>query len=210
MRTNYVLIDFENLQPELLESLNLEHFRVMVFTGANQTKVSIDFAAQLQRLGTRAEYLRISGNGRNALDFHIAFYLGELLAKDPTAVFHVIAADGGYDPLLQHLKDRKAFARRYKSIADIPHVKAANSKTLPAKVSFVRESLGDRHAGRPATVKTLHSTIEGMFPGGLADGDAADIAKALETSGFLVVTGTKVSYPAEPAEPAAPQSSGLM
>ena len=73
MRTNYVLIDFENLQPELLEALDLEHFRVMVFMGANQSKVPVDFASQLQRLGTRAQYMRISGNGRNALDFHIAF-----------------------------------------------------------------------------------------------------------------------------------------
>src|ERR1043166_5466604 len=157
MRTNYVLIDFENLQPELLEALDLEHFRVMVFIGANQTKVTIEFASLLQRLGTRAQYLRISGNGRNALDFHISFYLGELLAKDPTAVFHVIAVDGGYDPLLQHLRDRKVFARKYKTIADIPHVRAANSKTLPAKVAFVRESLEDRLTGRPATVKTLQS-----------------------------------------------------
>lgn len=194
MRTNYVLIDFENLQPELLEALDLEQFRVMVFMGANQSKVPLDFAAQLQRLGTRAQYLRISGNGRNALDFHIAFYLGELLAKDTDAFFHVIAVDGGYDPLLQHLRDRKAFVRKYKSIADIPHVKAANSKTLPAKVTFVRDSLVDRQGGKPTTVKALDSTIEGMFPGGLAEDVRAGIIKALESRGFLAIDGTKVTY----------------
>jgi len=199
MRTNYVLIDFENLQPELLEALDLEHFRVMVFIGASQTKVTIDFASHLQKLGARAQYLRISGNGRNALDFHIAFYLGELLAKDQTAVFHVIAADGGYDPLLQHLRDRKAFARRYKSIADIPHVKAANSKTLPAKVAFVRESLTDRPAGKPVTVKTLRSTIEGMFPGGLAEDVCDQVIQALATNEFLTISGAKVTYPPAPS-----------
>jgi len=106
MPTNHVLIDYENLQPELLEALDLPHFRVMVFLGANQTKVPVELAALLQRLGTRAQYLRISGAGRNALDFHIAFYLGELLAKEPDTVFHIIAVDGGYDPLLQHLRER--------------------------------------------------------------------------------------------------------
>ncbi|CAN7701389.1 PIN domain-containing protein [Variovorax paradoxus] len=194
MRTNYVLIDFENLQPELLAAIDLEHFRVMVFIGATQSKVPIDFASKLQRLGTRAEYLRISGSGRNALDFHIAFYLGELLAKDPTAVFHVIAVDGGYDPLIQHLKDRKVFARKYKSIADIPHVKAASSKTLQAKIAFVAASLAERPLGRPATLKTLESTIEGMFPGGLAEGVTGDVVKGLEASGFVVISGTKVGY----------------
>ncbi len=195
MRTNYVLIDFENLQPELLEALDLEHFRVMVFIGANQTKVTIEFASLLQRLGTRAQYLRISGNGRNALDFHIAFYLGELLSKDPTAVFHVIAVDGGYDPLLQHLKDRKVFAHRHKSIGDIPHVKAANSKTLTAKVAFVRDSLSTRATGRPVTVKTLDSTIDGMFPDGLTEEVRSGIMKALESGAFIAVDGTKVRYP---------------
>jgi PIN domain len=195
MRTNYVLIDFENLQPELLEALDLEHFRVMVFVGANQSRVPLNFAAQLQRLGSRAQYLQISGNGRNALDFHIAFYLGELLAKDADAFFHLIAVDGGYDPLLQHLRERSAFVRKYKSIADIPHVKAANSKTLPAKVSFVRDSLTDRQGGKPGTTKALNSTIAGMFPGGLGDEIRAGIIKALEASRFLVIDGTKVTYP---------------
>lgn len=199
MRTNYVLIDFENLQPELLEALDLEHFRVMVFIGANQTKVSVEFASMLQRLGTRAQYLRISGNGRNALDFHIAFYAGELLAKDPTAVFHIIAVDAGYDPLLQHLRDRKVFAYKHKSIADIPHVKAANSKSLAAKAAFVRESLLGRPASKPLAFKTLNSSINGMFPGGLAEDVRMSIIKELESEGFLTITGTKVSYPASAA-----------
>lgn len=194
MRTNYVLIDFESLQPELIAALNLEHFRVLVFMGANQPKVSVEFASMLQPLGARATYLRISGAGRNALDFHITFYIGELLAKDPTAVFHVISADGGYDPLIQHLRDRQVFAYRHKSVGEIPHVKAANSKSLPAKVAFVRESLGGRATGRPATLKTLDSTISGMFPGGLQDDVRASVIAELQTSGFLSVFGTKVTY----------------
>ena len=39
MRTNYVLIDFENVQPESLVGLQQDHFKVLVFVGANQTKV---------------------------------------------------------------------------------------------------------------------------------------------------------------------------
>ena len=194
MRTNYVLIDLENLQPELIEALNLDHFRVLVFVGANQPKVTVEFASMLQPLGSRATYLRISGSGRTALDFHIAMYLGELLAKDPTAVFHIIAVDSGYDPLLQHLRDRQVFAHRHKAITDIPHVRAANSKSLPAKVDFVRESLSGRGTGRPATLKTLESTIDGMFPGGVPAEVRVDIISALQSSGFLTVAGTKVAY----------------
>ena len=74
MRTNYVLIDYENVQPGSLAELDGEHFRVIVFVGANQNKLSYDTASALQRLGSRAEAIKISGNGSNALDFHIAFH----------------------------------------------------------------------------------------------------------------------------------------
>lgn len=33
-RTNYVLIDFENVQPEAMSMLDHEHFKVLVFVGA--------------------------------------------------------------------------------------------------------------------------------------------------------------------------------
>ena len=36
MRTNFVLIDSENVKPEHIEKLKHEHFRVVVFLGANQ------------------------------------------------------------------------------------------------------------------------------------------------------------------------------
>lgn len=41
-----VLIDFENLQPELLKALDFEHFRVLFFISTKQTKVPVDFEVQ--------------------------------------------------------------------------------------------------------------------------------------------------------------------
>jgi hypothetical protein len=115
MRTNYVLVDYENVQPE----------------------VSYATAEALQRLGDRAEYVKIAGNGPNALDFHIAFYIGHLSAQDPAAYFHIISKDTGFDPLIQHLKARKVFAARAKDVADIPLVKAAGSKTPDERVDLI-------------------------------------------------------------------------
>ena len=68
MRTNYVLIDLENVKPASFEFINHDHFRVVVFVGAKQAKVSFDFADSLQRLGGKAEYIRIVGNGPKARD----------------------------------------------------------------------------------------------------------------------------------------------
>ena len=144
MRTNYVLIDYENVQPSALSVLEKEHFKVIVFVGASQVKVSFDVAAQLQRLGPSATYVKISGNGPNALDFHIAFYIGQLASVEPDAYFHIISKDTGLDPLISHLKLKKIYACRSKDISEMPIVKAANTNSLPEKLSVVLSNLRQR------------------------------------------------------------------
>ena len=104
MSVNYVLVDYENVQPKSLALLNGKAFRVLVFLGENQTKIPIDLAKSLQELGKDAEYIQISGNGSNALDFHIAFKIGELCHLEPSAHFHIISKDTGFDPLLKYVK----------------------------------------------------------------------------------------------------------
>lgn len=99
MKTNYVLIDYENVQPDAIATLDQEHFKVVIFVGSNQTKVTFDVASSLQRMAERAEYVKISGNGSNALDFHIAYYIGHLASREPDAYFHIVSQDGGFDPL---------------------------------------------------------------------------------------------------------------
>src|SRR5690606_41861527 len=58
-------------------------------------------------MGSRAEYVKIASNGSNALDFHIAFYIGQLATKEPESYFHIVSKDTGFDPLIQHLKGKK-------------------------------------------------------------------------------------------------------
>lgn len=68
-----MLIDFESVQPDTLAPLIKGHFQVLLFVGANQSKVSFEIAAAMQKLGSRGEYVKMSGNGPNALNFHIAY-----------------------------------------------------------------------------------------------------------------------------------------
>ena len=194
MRTNYVLIDYENVQPSALSVLEKEHFKVIVFVGASQVKVSFDVAAQLQRLGPSATYVKISGNGPNALDFHIAFYIGQLASVEPDAYFHIISKDTGLDPLISHLKLKKIYACRSKDISEMPIVKAANTNSLPEKLSVVLSNLKQRGASKPRTVKTLSSTISSLFQKALPVEEVAGLLKQLEKNGAITISGTKVTY----------------
>lgn len=113
---NILLIDFESVQPEALPGLDLPNWHLMLFVGANQLKVPLALAMAMQRMGDRAQYVQISGQGPNALDFHIAFYLGQLAAASPDAVFHVVSKDKGFDPLIQHLQSRQIAVVRSASL----------------------------------------------------------------------------------------------
>ncbi len=194
MRTNYVLIDFENVQPSSLAGLEAEHFRVLVFVGANQSKLSFDTAAALQRLGSRAEYVKIAGNGCNALDFHIAFYIGHLSAQEPTAFFHIISKDTGFDRLVQHLKERKVHVARRTDVSEIPLLKASNAKSIPDKVSLVVSNLQQRGESKPRTLKTLASTINSLFQKQLNEEEVNAVLKSLQAAGFITINETNVTY----------------
>lgn len=145
MKTNYVLIDYENVHLKSLALLNGDQFRIHVFLGKNNTKIGSELAIAMQKIGDRAEYVMLESSGRNALHFHIAYYLGFLVAADPTAYFHIISKDTGFDPLVEHLKTRKVFAARSASIEGMPCFGSApvvaeaadGSPTLPAKHSKV-------------------------------------------------------------------------
>jgi len=194
VRTNYVLIDYESVQPEALAVLNQEHFKVIVFVGANQSKLSFDNAAALQSMGERGSYIKISGNGPNALDFHIAFYIGEIASREPDAFFHIVSKDKGFDPLIAHLKARKILAGRSKDVADIPIVKAANSKTPEQKLEVILTKLHQMANSKPKGLKTLTSRISATFPTPLTEEEVAPLIQEMERRGWLTVTGTKISY----------------
>jgi len=91
LKTNFVLIDFENVKSQNVGVLSGGPFKIKVFVGTSQTKVPLEMASALQVFGTDAEYLQIDGNGNNALDFHIAYYIGRLAVQHPDAYFHVIS-----------------------------------------------------------------------------------------------------------------------
>jgi hypothetical protein len=193
-RTNYVLIDYENVQPTDLAMLREGPFRVKVFLGANQAKIPVALAATLQGLGSNAEYVLLDSSGANALDFHIAYYLGVLSAQDRTAFFHVISKDTGFDPLLRHLKANGVLAQRSASIAAIPYFKPVLPSTSEAQIDVVVAHLVKMKAAKPRAEKTLLGTLHALFKKELSEPQLVALFGLLCKRGIVKVDGTKVSY----------------
>lgn len=196
MRTNFVLIDSENVKPEYIERLKREHFQVVVFVGANQKRLDFAMVNALQSLGSNGSYVQVSSHGPNALDFHIAYHIGKLAAVHPGACFHIISRDKGFDPLIKHLKGQKILCSRWASVSAIPLSNSAD-KQLPSQraAEFYKKRIASASKARPATVVTLQSTIFNHFNKTLSVEEVAEVFNALTAAGQVVVNGKKIAYP---------------
>ena len=194
MKIEYVLVDFENVQPKNLGLLSGGPYKIKVFVGANQAKIPLEMARALQAFGPDAEYIQIDGTGANALDFHIAYYIGRLAAENPGADFHVISKDKGFDPLIKHLKAQKILCRRSTSIADIPPAKKSKFASATERLDAVIDNLVKRKAAKPRTLKTLRSTIKALFANQLADEELDGLIEQLTERGTIRVAEGKVHY----------------
>lgn len=195
MRTNYVLIDFESVQPTSLDTLAQDHYRVIVFVGATQAKLSFDLVSALQRMGERAQYVKMSGSGPNALDFHIAFYIGELAAQDPTAFFHIISKDTGFDPLIRHLKSRHVFAVRSASIEEMPQIKVSPKKAAQDRARVFVDLLRQPKSTKPRTDVSLRRHISTFFHKQQLGADEVDaVVAAMIGAGHITIEDGRVSY----------------
>jgi hypothetical protein len=192
MRPNVVLIDFESVQPTSFELLAADYFHLKVFVGATQARLSFELVAAVQQLGRRAEYIKIAGVGRNALDFHIAYYIGRIAAEQPDAFFHIISKDTGFDPLVVHLKEKGILCGRWESLEEIPAVKAAQVKSPEERAILFMSRL---NAAKPRTEKTLRSAISAHFQRQLSEDEITAIVDALRRPGHLSIANGKVIYP---------------
>jgi hypothetical protein len=192
-RTNYVLIDYESVQPNQLELLNRDEFIAYVFVGKGQTKLSFETVSAIQDLGERAKYIKISGAGPNALDFHIAFYVGQIAANNPEAFFNIISKDKGFDPLIEHLRERKVLTVRSETIGEIPIIRASTAKTPKERMGLVVERLKTGNS-RPRSLAALKSSIEANRYEQISEPGMQSVVDQMIKAGFVAVTYDRVSF----------------
>ncbi len=159
MNELHALVDFENVQPSLeaLAKLAPGYTDVWLFHGPHQTKQAQAFAASHERV----TLVPRSGQGPNALDFHVAFYLGYVAAKHPDAELVVVANDRGYDPMLAHARMLKFRARRVghkapvarKTVVEGPA--APMAAPLPAKKAVTKNAVAKKAVASKTTAKQV-------------------------------------------------------
>lgn len=191
---NWILIDFENVQPKNLEILNKHPFNILIFVGENQARIPFEMANALQNFGKEAKYIKISGNGSNSLDFHIAFYIGQLSVQDSECYFHIVSKDTGFDPLVKHLKNKKIKVNRFNDLAEIPILQLSNSTDNDEKICAIVKNLAGRGQSRPRKIKTLSNTINSLFAKKLEENELLIVINNLKEKKYISVNQENVSY----------------
>jgi hypothetical protein len=194
LRTNYILIDYENVQPSSLSIESEYPFRVLLFVGPTQNKIPIELASSMQALGTNAEYIKVDSIGKNALDFHLALYLGRLIEREANGYFHIISKDSGFDTVIKHLRDRKVLIQKYAQINDILILKGSGVKTLPERVAATTEFLISRGNSKPRKIDTLGNAINAFFGRTLPSEAIDTIIGELVKQKVIVNDNGKVHY----------------
>ena len=193
MTTNYVLVDFENVQPDLSLLAN-SSYKVKVFFGAKQQEGRVPFKLldAMLALAGNVEPVKVMRSGSNAVDMHIAYYIGRLIEKEPDATIHIISGDTDFDPLAEFLRANGVSCSRSKTIAELtrkaapvkqpqPRARPASAAPRsakappppkappPAKKPPASDNLAPvlkhlhSYSGKPSTRKKLAQTIASYF-----------------------------------------------
>jgi len=118
MTKNLLLVNLEHKHKLDLSPLN-QSFRTIIFVGVNQNPPKAAKKPETAHRFSRVDFVKISGSGKNALDFHIAFELGRTFETAPDIQCFVLSGDKGFDPLLNHLNANGMTCRRVESIAEL-------------------------------------------------------------------------------------------
>jgi hypothetical protein len=182
-KQNFILIDYENVQPELPERGEGIVCHWVIFAGETQ-KIPVSIHNRLKAWGECAEVVEMAGTGKNALDFHIAYYLGRLVECAPSAHFYIISKDTGFDPLIRHLKNCGVAVTRHSAVTSVPikglapksaplivHIPVKHAKPTPPETEATPKARAKAFAkkqkstpnNRPGKKEALGNAISAMF-----------------------------------------------
>ncbi|MCW1913025.1 PIN domain-containing protein [Luteolibacter sp. GHJ8] len=164
VRKNYIFIDRENVREEEFDRIGGKPAYLTILFGPNQKSVPLPVVRLIRDHAERIEIIETPVQGKNALDFILAYEIGRRAEQDPSGYFHIIAKDGGYDALLLHLKSRKIHASRRASLAEIPLFMNRSERA-----SYVVSHFRSVNSARPGKRKALENALQALFARTLDD-----------------------------------------
>lgn len=193
LRRVHVFVDAENLSAERLGRCELpRELQLTVILGPTTNRVAWERRFEGSPAGLR--FIAMSQGGPNALDFLIAFYVGEAVqAHSENLDVVIVSRDKGFDPLIAHLRTRGIRSRRVESLEFLPIALHVERMTLSERIAYAAEKLREC-AEHPREMDRWLKTVDRIFQYHLTDRATEEVMSVLLSSGVLqpAATGTKL------------------
>lgn len=85
-RTNYIFIDFENVQETDLDRIANKPVKVTLVLGERHKSLPVKLVKLIQKYPAQVQLMETVLNGKNALDFVLACEIGVASEKDPAVI----------------------------------------------------------------------------------------------------------------------------
>lgn len=189
-RTNYIFIDFENVQETDLDRIANKPVKVWLILGERHKSLPLKLVKLIQKFPQQVRLVETGLNGKNALDFVLAYEIGVESEKDRTGYFHVLSQDKGFDALIRHLKGKDVLAARHIAFSEIPLL-----MNIAERVKLLASHFKVNQTTRPKKRTTLGSQIQARFGKVLSPEEVEDTIQALVTGKIIAVSAKgEVAY----------------
>jgi hypothetical protein len=130
--TNHVFVDLENVKVIDLSVIGGKNLILHLFLGPNNKKLDVEVVELLLEHAQAVKMIRSPKAGKNALDFVLAYHLGQAVLGDPKGYYHIVSRDTGFDALVELLKSRHVKVKRHEDWSGL-HFHAAPKPTSEPK-----------------------------------------------------------------------------
>jgi hypothetical protein len=202
MYKKIVFVDLENIRKiddEIIEPQT----KLFIMVGKGQDKQALDLLKEKFDSCAAMELIKVNGQGHNALDFFIVFYLGKYYNELKDAKIIICTKDGGFDPLQAHLCDKDIDIIRIGDKIEKPPKQgkkkerpktepklsvSLDSGSITKKVQEICGQLAPNTKTRPRKLKTLKNYLRINLKQKYLEQDADKIIAAMQEKGMITVT----------------------
>jgi len=195
-----ILVDFENIQQLDFEHIDTTNTNLAIFVGKSQNKIPFALVEKAQAFGERLAWVKIAGDGKNNLDFHLAFELGRLCERMEQGIeLIILSKDSGYDSLIRYINELGIKTRRIANPAELSDstIKLPSSNFTNYIVNNLRKIDNQK---RPRTRRTLQKHIESLLRDKAGASEIDAILEEMFIKGLLSEINNRLKYTFETPE----------
>ena len=184
---NHVFVDFENVHHVDSSLIGTKAVSFTLLLGARHTRLDVALVEKMMEHAASVQLVRLTSSGKNALDFALSYYLGRAVVADPTAYFHVVSRDKGFDPLIEHLRSRHVHAHRHDDFTSLTFSGPTRAPTAPPEdlLNRVLAHLKKNTNNRPKRKATLVSHLRALAGKTATEADVVKLVETLQEAGHL-------------------------